>query len=157
AARRRKRVKAPPYIPKQSAIVLEADTGRVLYESAPHESRIPASLTKMMTLYLLFEQIQKGTLSLSTQLTASSYACSHAPTRLGLRPGDQVSVEDAIKAIVVRSANDVAVVIAEHLSGSEYAFAARMTAKAHALGMNNTLFTNASGLPDESQRSTAWD
>jgi D-alanyl-D-alanine carboxypeptidase len=111
----------------------------------------------MMTLYLLFEQIDKGKLSLSTQMTASAYACTQDPTKLGLQPGDTLTVEDAIKALVIRSANDVAVVVAEHLAGSEYQFAQRMTAKARDLGMLSTNFVNASGLPDENQRSTAFD
>jgi D-alanyl-D-alanine carboxypeptidase len=161
-ARKRKRHKRPPpdpyaHVEKFAAIVQEADTGRVLYERMATEKRYPASLTKMMTLYLLFDALQRGSLSLSTQMTASHYACSQDPTRLGLKPGDQLSVENAIKAIVVRSANDVAVVVAEHLGGSEYAFAARMTAKAREMGMAHTTFVNASGLPDESQRSTAAD
>jgi len=162
AARKKKkrtRHHAPPapYVEKYAAIVLEAGSGRILYERMSNESRYPASLTKMMTLYLLFEQLQKGAVTLSTPLTASQYACSQEPTRLGLKPGDQVTVEDAIKALIVRSANDVAVMVAEHLGGSEYAFAARMTQKARELGMARTTFANASGLPDTSQRSTAWD
>lgn len=161
AAKKRKRTRhvAPPapYVEKYAAIVLEAQSGRVLYERMSTEKRYPASLTKMMTLYLLFEQLQKGALTLSTPLTASAYACTQEPTRLGLKPGDQVTVEDAIKALIVRSANDVAVVIAEHIGGSEYAFASRMTNKARELGMNQTVFANASGLPDTNQRSTAWD
>ncbi len=160
-ARKRKRVRhhAPPepYVEKYAAIVIEANSGRILYERMSNEVRYPASLTKMMTLYLLFEQIQRGNISLSTTMTASSYAATQDPTRLGLDAGDQVTVEDAIKAIVVRSANDVAVVIAEQLAGTEYAFAARMTAKARELGMAHTSFVNASGLPDERQQSTATD
>jgi D-alanyl-D-alanine carboxypeptidase len=146
-----------PYVEKYAAIVLDASSGRILYERMSNETRYPASLTKMMTLYLLFEQLQKGAVTLSTPLTASQYACSQEPTRLGLKPGDQVTVEDAIKALVVRSANDVAVMVAEHLGGSEYAFASRMTQKARELGMARTTFANASGLPDTSQRSSAWD
>jgi D-alanyl-D-alanine carboxypeptidase len=157
--KKRSRHVAPPapYVEKYAAIVLEASSGRILYERMSNEARYPASLTKMMTLYLLFEQLQKGALTLSTPLTASQYACSQEPTRLGLKPGDQVTVEDAIKALIVRSANDVAVMVAEHLGGSEYAFASRMTQKAHELGMARTTFANASGLPDTSQKSTAWD
>jgi D-alanyl-D-alanine carboxypeptidase len=162
AARKKKkrtRHHAPPapYVEKYAAIVLEASTGRILYERMSNEARYPASLTKMMTLYLLFEQLQKGAVTLSTPLTASQYACSQEPTKLGLKPGDQVTVEDAIKALIVRSANDVAVTVAEHLGGSEYAFATRMTQKARELGMARTTFANASGLPDTSQKSTAWD
>ena len=146
-----------PYVEKFAAIVIEANSGKILYERMSNEVRYPASLTKMMTLYLLFEQIQRGNMSLSTPLTASAYAASQDPTRLGLDAGDQLTVEDAIKAIIVRSANDVAVVVAEQLGGSEWAFASRMTQKARELGMMHTTFVNASGLPDENQQSTAFD
>jgi D-alanyl-D-alanine carboxypeptidase len=163
-ARKRKKVKrhhrpavVEPYVEKFAAIVIEANTGRVLYERMSNETRYPASLTKMMTLYLLFEQIQKGNKTLSTPMTTSAYAASQDPTKLGLSPGDQITVEDAIKALIVRSANDVAVVTAEHLAGTEWAFAARMTQKAREMGMARTTFVNASGLPDESQQSTAAD
>ena len=145
------------YVEKFAAIVVDASSGRVLYEKMAQEKRYPASLTKMMTLYLLFEQIDKGKISLSTQMTASAYASTQDPTKLGLQSGDTLTVEDAIKALVIRSANDVAVVVAEHLAGSEYQFAQRMTAKARDLGMLSTNFVNASGLPDENQRSTAFD
>lgn len=161
AARKKKRVrhyhKPEPYVEKYAAIVLDASTGKVLHEEMSHATRYPASLTKMMTLYMLFEQLDRGNVSLSTTMTASAYAASQDPTRLGLNAGDQLTVEDAIKAIVVRSANDVAVVIAETLGGTEYQFAAKMTQKARDLGMTATNFVNASGLPDESQRSTAAD
>lgn len=164
AARKRKKVKrhhrpavVEPYVEKFAAIVIEANSGRVLYERMSNESRYPASLTKMMTLYLLFEQIQKGNKTLSTPMTTSSYAASQDPTKLGLDPGEQITVEDAIKALIVRSANDVAVVTAEHLAGTEWAFAARMTQKAREMGMAHTTFVNASGLPDENQKSTAAD
>ena len=161
-AARKKRHSRPhrapePYVEKFAAIVIDANNGRVLYERMSNEIRYPASLTKMMTLYMLFEQLNRGNVSLSTTMTASAYASSQDPTKLGLEPGDQLTVEDAIKAIVVRSANDVAVVIAEHLGGSEYQFAAKMTQKARELGMMNTTFVNASGLPDSNQRSTAFD
>ena len=164
AARKRKKIKrnhrpavVQPYVEKFAAIVIEANTGRVLYERMSNETRYPASLTKMMTLYLLFEHVQKGNLTLSTRMTTSSYAASQDPTKLGLDPGEQITVEDAIKALIVRSANDVAVVTAEHLGGSEWTFATRMTQKARELGMARTTFVNASGLPDENQRSTAAD
>ena len=161
AARKKKRQKvyrAPvPYVEKFAAIVVDANSGRVLHERMASEKRYPASLTKMMTLYLLFEQIEKGNISLSTPMTASAYAASQDPTKLGISAGEQLSAEDAIKALVVRSANDAAVVVAEHIGGSEYQFAAKMTAKARELGMMNTNFVNASGLPDDNQRSTAFD
>ena len=155
---RRHVITAPePYVEKFAAIVIEANSGKILYERMSNDIRYPASLTKMMTLYLLFEQVQKGNLTLSTRMTASSYAASQDPTKLGLDAGEQITVEDAIKAIVVRSANDVAVVTAEHLGGTEWAFATRMTQKAREMGMAHTSFVNASGLPDESQQSTAFD
>jgi D-alanyl-D-alanine carboxypeptidase len=142
---------------RDAAIVIDASNGNVLYERYADEQRFPASLTKMMTLYMLFEALQKGQVSLSTTMTASAYAADQDPTKLGLDAGDALSVEDAIKAIVVRSANDAAVVIAEHLGGSEMAFAQKMTAKARELGMTHTQFVNASGLPDEGQLTTARD
>lgn len=142
---------------RDAAIVIDAATGNVLYERYADEQRFPASLTKMMTLYMLFEALQKGQVSLATTMTASAYASDQDPTKLGLDAGDTLSVEDAIKAVVVRSANDAAVVIAEHLGGSELAFAQKMTAKARELGMTHTQFVNASGLPDESQLTTARD
>ena len=155
---RRHVITAPqPYVEKFAAIVIEANSGKILYERMSNDIRYPASLTKMMTLYLLFEQVQKGNMTLSTPMTVSSYAASQDPTKLGLTTGDQITIEDAIKAIVVRSANDVAVVTAEHLAGTEWAFAARMTQKAREMGMARTSFVNASGLPDESQQSTAFD
>jgi len=162
AARKKKKNRSVPrprvvYVEKYAAIVVDAVTGRVLHEEMAQEKRYPASLTKMMTLYLLFEQINAGKVSLSTPMTASAYACSQDPTKLGLEPGETLTAEEAIKALIVRSANDVAVVVAEHISGSEYRFAQLMNAKARSLGMTNTNFVNASGLPDENQRSTAFD
>jgi len=155
---RARHYRAPePYVEKGAAIVIDANSGKVLYERMSTEKRYPASLTKMMTLYLLFEQLEKGNISLSSKITASAYAASQDPTRLGLEAGSELTVEEAIKAIIVRSANDVAVAVAERLGGSEAQFAARMTAKARELGMTNTNFVNASGLPDENQRTTAFD
>jgi D-alanyl-D-alanine carboxypeptidase len=155
---RARHYRAPePYVEKGAAIVIDANSGKVLYERMSTEKRYPASLTKMMTLYLLFEQLEKGNISLSSKITASAYAASQDPTRLGLEAGSELTVEEAIKAIIVRSANDVAVAVAERLGGSEYQFATRMTAKARELGMTNTNFVNASGLPDENQRTTAFD
>ena len=161
AARKKKRVhhyRAPePYVEKFAAVVVDANSGRVLHERMSNDTRYPASLTKMMTLYMLFEQINRGNLSLSTRMTASAYAASQDPTKLGIEAGETLTVEDAIKALIVRSANDVAVIVAEHIGGSEYQFAAKMTQKARELGMTRTTFVNASGLPDTNQRSTAND
>src|SRR5690606_8219085 len=119
--------------------------------------RYPASLTKIMTLYLLFEAMERGEVTLNTRFTVSKFASQQVPTKLGLKPGQTIAVKDAILALVTKSANDVAVVIAENLAGSESAFATRMTARARSLGMASTTFKNASGLPNSGQVSTARD
>jgi len=140
-----------------SALVVEPQSGRVLYENFADELRHPASITKMMTLYLVFEALERGNVTLNTPFDISRNAVLRPPSRLGLTPGDTLSVEDAILALVTRSANDAATVIAENLGGTESSFAAMMTAKARALGMRDTLFKNASGLPDPDQVTTARD
>ena len=145
------------YTPPYAEIVYDVNSGKVLTAVNPDALRHPASITKVMTLYLLFEQLEKGTLSLDSDLNVSAHAAAQAPSKLGLRPGSTIEVEDAIKAIVTRSANDVAVTIGENISGSEDAFAELMTRKARAIGMRNTLFRNASGLPDDEQVTTARD
>jgi len=145
------------YDPPQSSIVIDANSGKVLEESHADSTRHPASLTKMMTLYLLFEQLAAGKIKMTTEMPVSAHASAMAPTKLGLRPGETLKVEDAIKAIVTKSANDAAVVIAEELGGSELKFALEMTAKAKALGMMHTNYHNASGLPDDRQLTTARD
>jgi len=142
---------------ESESIVLEADTGRVLSEINADAITYPASLTKMMTLYLTFEALNAGTLRVDQYLPVSSEAASKAPTKLHLIPGDSVQVQDLILGIVTKSANDAAAVLAEGLAGSEVAFAERMTAKARQLGMTNTVYRNASGLPDPEQRTTARD
>ena len=129
----------------------------MLQASNPDALRHPASLTKIMTLYLLFERLQAGKIKLDTPLAVSAHAAAQAPTKLGLKPGQTIAVEDAIKAVVTRSANDAAVVIAENLGGGEDAFARLMTQKARALGMSRTTYVNASGLPDDDQVTTARD
>ena len=140
------------------AIVLDADTGQVLGENNADAITYPASLTKMMTLYLTFEALNSGRLRLDTELPVSAYAASRAPSRLGLTPGETVSVRDLILGIVTKSANDAATVLAEGLGGgSELAFAQMMNAKARQLGMDHTFYHNASGLPDPQQRTTARD
>ncbi|WP_448952747.1 SPOR domain-containing protein [Labrys neptuniae] len=143
--------------PRYAAIVVDVKTGRTLYEAAPEAFRHPASITKVMTLYLLFEQLQAGRVSMSTELPVSAHAAAQKPTKLGLRPGQTIRVDDAIKGIVTRSANDAAVVVAEALAGSESNFATYMTRKARALGMSRTTYVNASGLPDDRQITTAHD
>jgi D-alanyl-D-alanine carboxypeptidase len=140
-----------------SAIIVDANTGRVLHEDNADAFRHPASITKIMTLYLLFEQLDAGRLRLDSQLPVSAHASAQDPTKLGLRPGSTIEVEDAIKGVVTRSANDAAVVIAEAVGGDEASFAALMTRKARALGMSRTTFRNASGLPNPEQITTARD
>ena len=143
--------------PAYAAIVVDANTGSVLHSANADAIRHPASLTKIMTLYMLFERLESGKLSLDSQLRVSEHAADQAPTKLGLREGQTISVEDAIKGLITRSANDAAAVVAENLAGSEEEFARQMTRKARALGMNNTTYRNASGLPDSAQVTTARD
>jgi D-alanyl-D-alanine carboxypeptidase len=140
-----------------AAIVVDANTGRTLHAEAADEERFPASLTKMMTLYLVFEELAAKRLKLSDQSTFSTYAAARPPSKLGLKPGQTLSVDSAIRALITKSANDVATAVAEHLAGSEAAFAARMTEVARRLGMHRTTFRNASGLPDNQQVTTARD
>lgn len=147
---------------RYSAIVMDARTSEVLLEDQADATRFPASLTKMMTLYMLFEAIERGDLSLNTRLTASRNASRQPPSRLGLacsrrRGCDSITVEQAIRALVVQSANDVATMVGERLGGTEARFAANMTARARQLGLADTRFANASGLPDERHRTTARD
>ncbi len=145
------------YTPAYASIVVDANTGRVMEETNADSPRHPASLTKMMTLYLLFERLEQGRIQLSTAMKVSAHAADQAPSKLGLAAGDSIDVESAIKAIVTKSANDVAVVVAEALGGSESEFARLMTAKARELGMMHTNYHNASGLPDDAQITTARD
>jgi len=152
-----RRPAAPAFNPAFAAMVVDANSGRTLYAAAENELRHPASLTKVMTLYLLFEQLEKGRLTLESPIVMSAHAASQAPSKLGLDPGESLSVENAIKAVVTRSANDVAVAIAENIGGDEDSFAEMMTRKAHALGMSRTTYVNASGLPDDRQITTAHD
>ena len=140
-----------------SALVAEVESERVLYQEEPHELRHPASLTKMMTLYMVFDALSRGKISLNDQLWASRHCTSRPPSKLGLKVGESITVEQGILALVTQSANDAASAIAEGLAGSEEAFASIMTRKAHQLGMRNTVFRNASGLPDPQQVTTAWD
>ena len=138
-------------------MVVDANTGRVLHAKNENEPRHPASVTKVMTLYMLFEQLEKGKMQLDSEIPISAHAASMAPSKLGLRPGSTIEVEDAIKAVVTKSANDIAAAIAEAIGGSEDHFAEMMTAKAHSLGMTRTHYANASGLPDPEQITTARD
>jgi len=153
----RSRPQVGGYSPPTAQIVVDAKTGKVLFAENPDAPRHPASITKVMTLYLLFEQLDRGKLSLQSDLKVSAFAQRQAPSKLGVSAGDTISVEDAIKALVTRSANDVAVVIAENIGGTESNFAQLMTRKARALGMTHTVYHNASGLPDPGQITTARD
>jgi len=153
----RHRAHAEGYSPPASSIVVDGNTGNVLHASNADAVRHPASLTKIMTLYLLFERLDAGKIKLDTPLKISEHAAEQAPTKLGLQPGQTVRVEDAIKAVVTKSANDAAVAIAENLGGDEDSFAKLMTEKARALGMKRTNYVNASGLPDDDQNTTAQD
>jgi D-alanyl-D-alanine carboxypeptidase len=155
--RRKHKVTRTAYSPPAASIVIDANSGRVMHAANPDALRHPASLTKIMTLYLLFEQIEAGKLRLDSRLEVSDHAAQQAPSKLGLQPGQTLSVEDAIRALVTKSANDAAVVVAEAISGDEDAFARVMTRKARALGMARTVYNNASGLPDEDQLTTARD
>ena len=143
--------------PRYASIVIDADTGEVLHESRANASRYPASLTKMMTLYMLFEAMKQGRMSLYTRMLVSTHSASMPQTNISLLPGDTISVRKAIPALIVRSANDVAAVVAEALGGTESNFGRLMTDKARKLGMRSTTFRNASGLPNSSQKTTARD
>lgn len=142
---------------RYTSIVVETATGRVLHESGADRQAYPASMTKMMTLLMLFDALENGKLAKDSRLTVSRRAAGMPPSKLGLKAGSTIKVEDAIRALVTKSANDVAVVVAEAVSGSESSFAVAMTKKARELGMSRTTFRNASGLPDTRQLSTARD
>jgi D-alanyl-D-alanine carboxypeptidase len=142
---------------KDAALVVDGATGKVLYARNETAERHPASLTKMMTLYLLFDALKAGKITMQSQMPVSFHASIQKPTKLALRPGQSIDVDTAIRAIVIRSANDVAVVIAEALGGTESHFAEMMTERARQLGMKETNFHNASGLPDPLQITTAQD
>lgn len=145
------------YSPAFSSIIVDANSGSTLQATSADSLRHPASLTKIMTLYMLFERLESGKMKLDTTMDVSAHASQQAPTKLGLRPGQTIRVEDAIKGLVTRSANDAAVVIAEAIAGDEDDFAKAMTRKARALGMSKTVYKNASGLPDDTQVTTARD
>jgi D-alanyl-D-alanine carboxypeptidase len=142
---------------KYAAFVAHADSGDVYFDRYSTEPRHPASLTKMMTLYLLFEAMEAGEFTADSKLTVSAQAAGQPPSKLGVTAGSTIDADAAIKALVIRSANDVAVVVAEALGGSEWRFAQDMTNKARALGMGSTTFRNASGLPNSKQVTNARD
>ncbi|MBI1392146.1 MAG: D-alanyl-D-alanine carboxypeptidase [Alphaproteobacteria bacterium] len=143
--------------PNYAAIVVHADTGDVLFSRYADKQLYPASLTKMMTLYLLFEELEAGRLSPESKLKVSDRAAGQPPSKLGVSSGSTIDVQTAIEALIVKSANDVAVVVAEAISGTEWQFARKMSAKAKELGMYNTSFRNASGLPNRRMLTTAKD
>ena len=147
----------PARAAKYAAIVIEETSGKVLFARNADKARYPASLTKIMTLYLLFEELESGRMTMRTKLPVSRVAASRSPSKLYLKPGQHITVKDAIYALITKSANDVATVIGEALSGTEREFGKRMTRKARALGMSKTTFRNASGLPHSKQRTTARD
>jgi D-alanyl-D-alanine carboxypeptidase len=146
-ARKRRHHAGGGYAPPYAAMVVDAKTGRTLHAVNEDAARIPASLTKVMTLYMLFEQMERGRFSMDSELKVSSYAASQPPTKLGLRAGSTIAVSDAIRSMITLSANDSSVVVAENIAGSEAAFAEQMTRKARALGMSSTRFYNPHGLP----------
>lgn len=143
--------------PRYAALVVDARSGEVLFSRHADAARFPASLTKVMTLYLLFEELEAGRLSLDTRMNVSAHAQAQPPSELGLRSGQTITVRDAMLSLVTKSANDAAAVIAEHIAGTEWSFAQRMTQTAHSIGMRSTTFRNASGLPNSEQRTTAHD
>jgi D-alanyl-D-alanine carboxypeptidase len=155
--RRHNHVVRESYSPQFSSIIVDGNSGAVLSSNNPDGIRRPASLTKIMTLYLLFERLDAGKMKLDTEMEVSEHASEQAPTKLGLKSGQTLKVEDAIKGLVTRSANDAAVVIAEAIAGDEDEFAKLMTRKARALGMSKTTYRNASGLPNDEQLTTARD
>ncbi|MDA5193141.1 D-alanyl-D-alanine carboxypeptidase family protein [Govanella unica] len=158
-----KKAKAAPaaaaqaYTPPFSALVMDAATGTILMSNSGNDLRHPASLTKVMTLYILFSELDAGRVDFFDKIKISRHAANQAPSRLGLQPGQSIEVHDAIQALAVKSANDIATAVGEHLSGSEQAFARRMTETARRLGMTKTTFLNASGLPNKEQWTTAHD
>jgi len=148
---------ATPAADKFSAVVVDAATGQVLYEKNAADLRYPASLTKMMTLYLTFDAMKKGNLRLQQNMPISEKAAGQPETNINLVAGRTISVKDAIEALVVRSGNDASVVLAEQLGGTVWGFAQLMTKKAGELGMRDTVFRNPNGLPDDGQYTSAYD
>ncbi len=146
-----------PVFARYASIVVNETTGDVLYSRSADKQLYPASLTKVMTLYLVFEALDEGRITMDTRMKVSRVAAGRSPSKLGLRVGSTLSVKDGIYALVTKSANDAATVISEHLGGTEREFAKKMTRKAKSLGMTRTNFRNASGLPHSKQKSTARD
>lgn len=143
--------------PKYAALLMDADTGEILYSRQSDIQRHPASITKVMTLYMLFERLAAGTVKLDDRIVISRYAAGQPPSKLGLPAGQSLSVDEAIRALTTKSANDVAVAVAEHVAGSEQAFGELMTRRAHQLGMTNSRFVNPHGLTNRNHVTTARD
>lgn len=156
-SRRRNIATAPAYAPRYAEFLVDGETGRILHQENANETRYPASLTKMMTIYLTFEQLKAGHLRLNQDLRVSAYAASMPKTNLSLSPGDDITVKEALLGLIIHSANDAAVVLGENISGNEDNFAKLMTQRARQLGMNGTTFKNACGLHDPGQVTTAKD
>ncbi|MEQ9573797.1 MAG: serine hydrolase, partial [Nitratireductor sp.] len=150
-------VLAPAHASKYAAIVIDANTGKTLHAANADAPRYPASLTKMMTLYMVFEAMEAGKVNKNTRIPFSKHAAARPPTKLGVRAGGSISLETAIYALVTKSANDASAALAEYFGGTESGFARKMTAKARQLGMTKTTFRNASGLPNSAQKTTARD
>jgi D-alanyl-D-alanine carboxypeptidase len=148
---------APTAASAGPALVFEPYNGTVFYSEDPDAAWFPASLTKMMTAYVAFQAIKKGEISPDTNITCSKHAVAQAPSKLGLPVGGQITLETALKVLIVKSANDVAVMVAEAVAGSEDAFVQRMNDTARKLGMTRTRYANANGLPNENQVTTARD
>lgn len=142
---------------KDAAYVVDANTGKILYSRSSNKARYPASLTKVMTIYIMLEEIHAGRMNFKTKIAMTKRGAAQQPSKLGMKVGQTITASDAIKALVVKSANDVAVAVAEHISGTEWKFTRRMTETAKRLGMNNTAFYNANGLPNDKQKTTARD
>jgi len=149
--------KASPVTGRYASIIVDIDSQEIIHARQIDDARFPASLTKIMTLYLTFEALDQGRLKIDQQLPVSAYAASQPPSKLGLKAGQRILVRDAINALIIRSANDAAMVLAEAISGSESHFAAQMTQRARQLGMQKTTFRNPHGLPNADHRSTARD
>ncbi|MDP3407970.1 MAG: SPOR domain-containing protein [Bosea sp. (in: a-proteobacteria)] len=147
AARKKKRPAGGGYAPPYAAMVVDARTGRTLHAVNEDAPRIPASITKVMTLYVLFEQMERGRFNMNSELTVSAHAARQEPSKIGFAPGETITVRDAILALITKSANDVAMTVAENVGGSEDEFARMMTARARSLGMGRTTFYNPHGLP----------
>lgn len=143
--------------PRYADMAIDGNTGTVLHNQAGDAKRYPASLTKIMTLYMAFELIELGRLDYATKIRMTAEGAAASPSKLGLKPGEEITLLDAIKILVTKSANDVAIALAQHIGGTEANFARLMTRKAHQIGMTSTTFRNASGLPDDEQVTTARD